>query len=589
MSLNVTPLPVKAVLDPRLDIVAQKDYIAVKGAEVNNFQTFNATNINNSSFQITANPPNAGIVISRLVLKRVSFQWQITGVNTSGGTLLNAGFIGPRCMPLTCCTQSEGVSINNDTITVSPLSQFARSLLHYRNSHDDRFGPLSLAPSMLDQFQDYADGAGSVRNPLAAYGDNSYEQTRGSYVGFTIDPQVPGNTVATGSLETYEPIMMSPFVWGERANYYSGFAGITNMAYTATLGDLSRILSIQQGQGAPPGQIVLGAPVVNVVAASLLFNFLTPPAVMPVPRNIETSFFSLVSYPTRSLVPVAPGGQIQLTLSSIQIASIPKRVYIFAKRDDSQETAFTSDTYLSIATGVNPLTITWNNNQLLSTSTTADLYNIAVKNGCNQSWTQWTSRTGSVLALDFGTDLGLPSDQSPGSLGSYQFSLTCAFTNTSTQAVLPTLYAVIVSEGVFSIRDQSASHMLGVLSASDVLNAEMLPSGSYRRSDDIYGGKFEAIKHFFQKAGKFIKDHKLVSRGLSLIPDPRAQMASRAASALGFGMSGGSVDDYGGSLAVGQVRGLDHDDAPAPRPRGRPKKAISADKAKSGMNLSDLA
>jgi hypothetical protein len=128
---------------------------------------------------------------------------------------------------------------------------------------------MSLAPSMLDQFQDYAEGAGSVRNPLSAYADNSFENTRGGYSGFTIDPQIAGNTTATGSLTSYEPILVSPFCWGDKANFYASFAGIQNMSYTCTFGDLSRILSIWLGKlilifeslGPVPGGSYLGATV----------------------------------------------------------------------------------------------------------------------------------------------------------------------------------------------------------------------------------------------------------------------------------------------------------------------------------------
>ena len=588
MSLNINQMPVKIVVDPRLEISGSKTYIAVKGAQVVNWQQYPAVNVNNSSFQISCNPPNRDIAIGRLVLKRVAFQWQITGTNTSGGTLLNSGFIAPRAMPLTCVTQSEQMTINNDTIAQAPVQQYWRALLRYRNDFFDRFGALSMAPSMLDQFQTYAEGAGSVRNPLAAYGDNSFENTRGGFVGFTIDPQVPGNTVATGTLITTEPVLISPFCHGERANHFAAFAGIQNMSYTATLGNLSRILSVVQGQGAAGGQIVLQEPVVNITAASLLFNYLTPDPMYPIPRKMETSYFSLVSYPTRSLVPVAAGAQIQLTLNSVQVSSIPKRLYIFAKSDDSQETAYTSDTYLSLSATANPLTVTWQNNQFLSQATAQDLYNISVKNGCNQSWSQYIGRTGSVLALDFGLDIGLAPNQAPGSLGNYQLGLTVNFTNTSSETVLPTLYCVVVSEGVFNMTDGSCSHALGVLSPADIMNAERMPVGSYKQSEDIYGGKFELLKSIVQKAGKYIKENKLISRGLSLIPDPRFQIASGTAALMGYGASGGAVDDYGGALDD-YGGSMASESAPAPRPRGRPKKTVPAAAATSGMNLSDLA
>jgi hypothetical protein len=544
MSLNVNPLKVGKVIDPRLEINTQKEYIALKGALVNSWQQFPASNVNNSSFQITCNPPNRDIAISRIVFKKVTFNITVTGTNTSGGTLLNAGYIGPRAMPLTCVTQSEQITINNDTITQAPVQQYWRALLRYRNDYENRFGAMSLAPSMLDQFQDYEQGVNTVRNPLASYGDSSFENTRGGYAGFTIAPQTPGNTTATITLTTYEPILISPFCFGNKGNYYSAFAGIQNMSYNATLGNLSRVISMVQGQGAPPGQITLNEPVVNVAEASLFFNYLTPDPINPPPRNMETSYFSVVSYPTRSSVPVEPNQTTSITMQSIQVTSIPKRIYVYAKRDDSVENSLTSDSYLSLLDTANPITLTWNNNQFLSTASCQDLYNISVKNGCNMSYSQFTKETGSVLALDFGTDIGLMSNQCAGTIGNYQLSLTAQFKNTSTYQVIPTLYVVVVYEGVFNINDGACSHMIGVLSPDDVLNAEVLPIGSYRESQDIYGGSFwSSLKKVFTPVHDYVKKHKLLSRGLKLIPNPYAQTGSKVASALGYGASGGSLAD----------------------------------------------
>jgi len=560
MSLNINPLKVIKVNDPRLEISTQKTYTAIKGAMVNSWQQFPATNVNNSSFQITCNPPSREIAIARLVFKKVVFNWSISGVNnTIGGTLLNEGYIAPRAMPLTSITQSEQISLNNDTITQAPLQQYMRALLRYRNAYENRWGQFSLAPSMLDQHQDYADGVGGNRNPLGSYDDNAYEQTRGSYVGFTIDPQAPDNTTATGTLTTYEPILVSPLCFGNNSNYYSAFAGIQNMSYNATLGNLSRILSVVQGQGVGN---VLNDPVVNISSASLFFNYLTPDPVAPIPRNMESSYFSIVSYPTRTTAPIAPGGSVQITLQSVQVSSIPKRIYVYAKRDDSEETAFTTDTYFSLNPDANPLTLTWNNNQFLSQATTQDLYNISVKNGVDNSYSQWTNQVGSVLALDFGTDIGLMSNQSSGVIGNYQLSLRGNFVNTSNETIAPTLYCVVVYEGVFNVNDGACSHMLGVLSPSDVLNADVAPVGSYKESSDVYGGKFDFMKGLLKKGLKYAKKHHLASKLVGQIPNPAAKQAAKVIRELGYGMNGGELS--GGSLN-------------------------KTKKIKNGMSLSDLA
>lgn len=52
MSFNTPALPVAKVIDPRLKINSQREAVALKGALVNSWQQFYATNLNNSNVQI---------------------------------------------------------------------------------------------------------------------------------------------------------------------------------------------------------------------------------------------------------------------------------------------------------------------------------------------------------------------------------------------------------------------------------------------------------------------------------------------------------------------------------------------------------
>ncbi len=553
MSLNVNPIGVKMVMDPRLEIQDKRNYIAVKGSMVTSWQTYPSANVSNNTIQITCNPPSASTAIARLVFKKFSFNWSVTGTNTSGGKLLVDGNYGPRCMPITSVTATESMSINNDVISESPISDYWRAFLRYRNNHDNRNGPFSLAPSMLDQFQSYFDGVGTTRNALGVYGDNPYENTRASYTGFTIDPQDDGNVVATGTLTSYEPILISPFGFGNNANYMSSFVGVNNMSYSCTFGNLSRILSLVQDQS-QPGFISLDTPVVNVTSAEIIFNYFSIDQVMPIPRVLESSYFSIVCYETKTTTPKLPGETVKMTMTSVQVSSIPKRIYIYAKSTSANETAFTTDTYLALDPDVNPISIQWDTNQFMSQATIADLYNISVKNGCNMSFSEYTKFCGSVLAIDFGAgDIGLQSNQSAGSFGSYQLQVTANFKNVSSDTLTPSLFVVIVNEGVFNIINGTSSRMTGVLSPQDVLNAQIMPPGSYKESQEIYGGRFEVFKKMLNAGHKFIKDNKIISRSLGNFNDPYSQGASQIARSLGYGrmrnrqgrgLSGGNLSEY---------------------------------------------
>lgn len=551
--------------------------------------------------------------MSRLVYKQFVFNITITGTNTNvASPLLQQGAYGPRANPILAVTSSEQMTINNDTLTQAPVSQYWNALMHYHNNFENRFGQGSLTPSELDQFQNYSDGNGSARNPLAGYGDNSMDNTRGGYSGMVVNTNPLGGVgpfTATITLTVTEPIHLSPFVADCGSNFTSGFVGIQNMAYTATLGDLSRVFSVVQDQNAP-GVVSISSVVANLSAASLLFQYLTPDPVEPIPRQLSTNYFSLVSYPTRSTAIIQPAGAVSLTMQAVQVTSIPRRMYIFARRDDSFATAYTSDSFFAVNPAVNPLTVTWNNNQFFSQATSMDLYNMSAKNGLNQSWSQWSNYQGSVMCIDFGTDLGLMSDQAPGSLGNYQLGLTCQFVNQNLiglgspawlvgttyaaratvsyagllyislingnignvpnaspgiwalapSQIAPTLYVVLVYEGAFDIIDGACSHNIGILTHNDIMNAKENPMVTYKKVESVFGGDFfSSLKNFFGNTLPNAAKRVLPVLG-DILPGPYGQIAKIANKVIGGRKRrrGGVLahDMYGGRrLGAKKLRG----------------------------------
>lgn len=539
---------IQKVNDPRLEIDQEKIYISLKGASVNSFQEYPAPSVSPDSVQITCNPPSRNIVVSRLVIKKAKYLITITGTNLGVGALLTEGNYGPRAFPIMSTTNTEQFVIGDDTVTASPVQQYTRALLWFRNGTKNRNGQFSLTPAMLDQFQDYSDGVNTNRNPLGAYGDNPHEQTRGSYVGLKLLTNT--NTTATIELEVFEPCLISPLVAGKTSNFMSGLVGIQNMSYTATFTNLTRVLSLVQDQS-QPGVVSLNNPVVQLTNFSLLFNYLSPDPMMQIPRTLQLSYFNIVSYPTVYNASIAPGEVKEITMNSIQVTSIPRRVYIYARRPDVAESAFTSDVYFGLPLDVKPLQITWNNEQFLGGASTADLFNISQRNGCEMSYTQWIQDVGSIICLDFGIDIGLHSDQAPSSLGSYQFSVSCQFKNNSSVPIAPSMYVVVVYEGSFMVNNGQTQHFIGNLTAQDVLNAQRSQAITYKDSYSVYGGDFwDSVKSGLSKVHDFAKKHKLVSRGLSYLPDPRAQMASKVARQLGYGAYGGSLKNENNNLSA---------------------------------------
>jgi len=538
MSLNEPRTNIARVMDPRININNNRTYAVLIGGSVNNFQQFPATNVNNDSVQITMNPPSNLMIVSKRILKKFSFDISITGTNTGpSNSLLVPGYYAPRFLPIMNITGAESLTINNDTLTQAPINQYFTELLRYNNEFDYRNSLLSLSPSMMDQAQNYSDTVASARNPLGTYTSDSYEVPRGGYVGL----EVLTNTkfAATLRLTVIEPIMISPLSFGKDCNTQPGFIGIENMSYSCTVGNLNRCMSFIQNQGAP-GVINITNIITNLASASILCNYLTPASRQPIPRQLVCPYFGVTCYPTRTTTPIGNGQEVSITMQSIQVASVPRRLYLFARADDSLKTAYTSDATFALGGG-SPISVNWNNNIFLSSATTEDLYNISVKNKCNLNYSQYQNFTGCVVCLDFGTDIGL-TDQSPGMIGNYNLQITCRFKNTNTTAIAPTLYCVVVTEGTFNIDNGSCSHRLGVLSQADVVNARPVQGVTYKHAEDIYGGNFfDSVKGAFNKANDWLKKSKIISKGLSYIPDQRFQAGSKLASSLGYGLSGGSL------------------------------------------------
>lgn len=158
----------------------------------------------------------------------------------------------------------------------------------------------------------------------------------------------------------------------------------------------------------------LSAVSVNFSNPVLLFKYITPSLLQRLPRSISYPYFSVDRYPTTSNISFAPNSSQILQSNNIQLKSIPRKIYIFARRQNMDETFSTTDTYFAI----NNISLNWNNESgLLSSATQQDLYNISKKNGVNLSWSQWagaysfvsqtianTSKiglVGSILCLNF--------------------------------------------------------------------------------------------------------------------------------------------------------------------------------------------
>ena len=194
-----------------------------------------------------------------------------------------------------------------------------------------------------------------------------------------------------------------------------------------------------------------------------------------------------------------------------------------------------------------------------SSFTQQDLYKMSVRNGVNQSWQEFSGyangamaggalthipTSGSVLCLEFGTDIQLSEDYlSQGSLGSYQLSLRVNVLNQDIDGnggandYIPELMIITQTSGIMCNEKGTCSTFLGLLTKSDVLEAST--QQPYSRSHVkrlVGGGFFDSLKSIAGKVlPKALELAPLAKNLLSGVDNKAAQAAAGALGALGYG------------------------------------------------------
>ena len=553
MSFAINPLQTVQAKDPRIRINSEREFVILDGGQRSTWKPIRSTSFSNSSVQITAPPPSPGIIIDRKVWFRCPLRISVTGKalgpqgQKPGQTLLQTGFFAMRAFALSKIINTLTTTINNNSSSIN-LSDVIGGLLRYQVGHDLKYHEYSMTPTMQDTFQTYEDGTLTNRNPLAGYFDNSYDLARGGFpITLIQNPEGQGTgaqdpeITAIFDVELTEPLFLSPFLFGK--GDCAGFVGVQTMDFNITfLSNLARAFSYATNSEATDIQVA--ASIVDQASydpPAMLFNYITPKVLTPIPEHgVVFPYYVVDRYPS-DFPSFAAGEARQVSSQNIQLQSIPKRMYIYARRRNADETANTTDTFF----GIEGISINWNNNSgLLSSAQPQDLYHMSVRNGCNMSWNEWSGRPvtrfgtnnpqfglcGSVLCVEFGTDIGLGPLECPGMLGTYQLQMNVNIRNANLkEAVQPTLYVVIVSEGSFTIKQNRSIAQIGIVSKQDVLDSDkdMEVPFSYI-NDSQYGGNFySGLKRFgsdiisgVKKAVPVIKDVAQVAEKVAPLVAP---------------------------------------------------------------------
>lgn len=578
MSLSFQPLKAVEVRDPRTIIDNQRDYAILKAGSQTTWKQYTTTSVSQSSIQFSCPPPSGGIIVDRKMYFYLPVKLTFTGIPPVGQTLLQANRDAPRAYPIASSIDTFQATINNQSVSIN-IADIVHAMLHFNTDAKLKNRDYSMTPTCPDQSQQYGDLFDSIRSPLQNYGDSNDESVMGrggfNYV-ITANPVSTGvSLTATVEMAVCEPIFLSPFYWG--MSNESGFFNVNTMDFNLTflgtaanrmwshddIGGTNVITSASVTFGGLTGGPTSFA---NGLGNQplMLFNYITPQETQVLSPNMAISYpyFDVQRYPTDYGSAVTAGSMVTMNSNNIQLSSIPRRLYIYIRErnNDLYSNPSHTDTFFQI----NQITVQWQNkNGLLASASPLQLYEMSLKNHCNMSWTQWyggpvykpgsVSSTmgtiGSIVCIEFATDIGLDSLDAPGKLSQSMLQVSVNAVNVSNHSISPTLYIVPVLEGTFTIEGLGrASTNIGVISSQDILDAKSSPFVNYKDVEHVNGGNFlSGLKDFGRKLYTGLRESKAISNILGAIPNQYTQIAAPIARSLGFGEGEGNwPDDYAG-------------------------------------------
>jgi len=557
MSSTVDGISSTIALDPRV-ANSPGHYFIEKGATSVNYFRNAATSYSDSSIIFSLIPPSKDVYVSKKMYLDLACRFTLTGDAGVGNTIVDQQTVAPwgdimvsqtdglAFMPLQArACENFSLQLNQQTISGNMKDWLAPLCLYgYGKEDDETF--MSTGPSKPDQFVRLGNWAalGDARNSLSSYGASEF-QNRGSFLY-----RIVSNTQfeAVVDVEWTEQLMLSPLQVQNKDE--QGFIGLNNLTLNLSLSRLERMWNHDSQNGSTVTSI---AGTIQQ-RPQLRLCYLTPPLMSKASLNNTYPYYQVERYQTDNNSSLAAGSSEQYVSNNVQLSSVPKRVYIYARKRDSDRSGFDADGYAAIR-GID---VQFNNmSGILSSADERDLYDLSCRNGLTIPWTAWRYWLGGVMCLDFSRDIGLNELVSCGMQGQYNLQVTCNIENISDEPVTYTLFMVVVSEGSVKIVGTEVSKSVGAVVPQNLFQdldaIESIPF--HPESRNFYGGVYSGAGSFWSKLKKF--GHK-VAKGVETAAPYALQAAKYIAPLLAAGYSETETVDavasrMGGQLSKGEV------------------------------------
>ena len=557
---SIVPVNVVQVVDPRIDLDNQRVFVIKKSA-LNTDTTVRYASGNSSISQVIFNVvnPNVGVAIGRTIYVDITFDVAFTGTCPVGSNLLDGlgNSLAPRDLPLSRSIRVTQARINNSSVSVQ-TSQITNAMRYYHMGKDSIKHEMSMCPFYSDQDQNYRGNLlNTIRNPLGTYGNGHDDsEPRGGFPGMTIISNTPTNGVIR--LRTIEPLFLPPLTWvGEHSALYHVQTLDVTLILDSNIGNLL-FSGVNDTTGLTYSHFTQAPTVTISGTPQLLLNFMKIPDLMSVPDSISYPYSDIQVYTQDIQQSIAPSTAFTVNINSIQLGTVPQRMYVFAKRRDQDMTLSSTDTYARLESVQVTLGA---NNVTLNSATPQQLYQISRRNGLTMSYNEYYGSTGtnypagsnrqyngigSVFCAEFGSDIGLNDELlTSGQLKVDTLQMRASFTNLNpTDSIDFIVYVIIVNPGIFTLtRNLKAYQELGVITRTNVLDSRNSPKMDWHAAMSLEGGDFFGnVKSFFSKIPSYLAKAKpFISAALPIFEStgiPALSTVAKVGHLLGYGCGG---------------------------------------------------
>jgi len=534
-----------------------------------NAQTANSTS---QQFNVIVPSENVFIdrAVDWITSGMASFTVTLSASPTTGQPLLSPGVdIALAAFPSHQCVAQMTATINDATVTVN-TQDVLNYVLRLQDIGKNR--KQRTCPTMLDRYAIEQNSISFPNSPLAGFGGrfSSDESPNGAFsqwwftdsAGAPLSGGVPltvaGTTAYTVYLrwQTTEKLLLPPFIFGDSHELSTGLFGVQNfqvqMNMTPTPSRAIRYAaSLAPGAGklyldaAGTGTVTISAVSQPVwvtsgigsyapypVQPALSVQFLTPALDVPLPPKSIVPYMEFPRYITTG-IPAIPStqntvqtsrgtqsGSTQIQSNTITLPNIPDLLLMYLKPATAGATTFSTEPSTGVGTTfssfigdftipIEAVSINFDNfSGLLANHTSYQLYKMAVNNGLDMDYSEWSgesrqaslgngasvaysrstvaaqsalsdtdvivSTVGGPLVLRPGRDFALQAGQAPGLVGNFTLQVNLTVGNQFAQAIAAAgvnLYIVPISSGFFETIKGSSRIIKGVLTEQDILSA----------------------------------------------------------------------------------------------------------------------